>query len=257
MSDAVNINIIRYKSGINEKVEDIVITERPLNIFINNEYYITLMCTPNELEELSIGFLFSQGLIVSKNEIVDIEFSTGDIVFIKLSKEIELHEQHKKAIVSGCGRGIVDLNMINEKELYKVKSKCTFSPESILGCMKEFNTMSGLFLQTGGVHSCCLCGNDGIEMFSEDIGRHNAIDKILGKCLLNNTNRGEKMLFTTGRISSDSIIKTVKAGIPVLVSHSGPTDLAVDMANSLNLTLIGFARGNRMNIYCGIERVLE
>ncbi|WP_447413036.1 formate dehydrogenase accessory sulfurtransferase FdhD, partial [Clostridium perfringens] len=86
-------------------------------------------------------------------------------------------------------------------------------------------------------------------MFSEDIGRHNAIDKILGKCILNNINRGEKMLFTTGRISSDSIVKTVKAGIPVLVSHSGPTDLAVDMAKSLNLTLIGFARGNRMNIY--------
>ncbi|MGV8980563.1 formate dehydrogenase accessory sulfurtransferase FdhD [Clostridium sp.] len=250
------INIIRYKSSLKEEMEDWVIEEKPLNIFINNKYYATLMCTPNEVEELCVGFLFSNGMITSKDDIKQIEFSTGDIVFINLEKEIEADDFHKRALVSGCGGGLVDINMISGNNLNIVKSQYTFSGEKMLKLMKEFNTMSNLFQQTGGAHSCCICGDNGIEFLSEDIGRHNAIDKTIGKCLLNDIERNSKMLFTTGRISSDILVKTAKAGIPVLVSHSGPTDLAVDIAKKLNMTVVGFARGTRMNIYCGSERLL-
>jgi len=249
------VNITRYKQDIKEEVGDFVISEKPLNIFVNNQYYSTLMCTPMELRELSAGFLFSEGLIKSGGQIKDMEFSSEDIIFVTISEDVKIKNDTRRAIVSGCGRGIVDINIIKEKRLDIIKSSASFNTEDIFKFMKNFNNRSGLFQQTGGVHSCCICGSEGIIEFSEDIGRHNAIDKTIGKCLLNGINMDNKMLFTTGRISSDSVIKTARAGIPVIVSHSGTTDLSIDIAKSLNMTLIGFVRGNRMNIYCDFGRI--
>lgn len=256
MDNTRKVYITRYKQGEKVEIEDQVIIEKSLNIFINNEYYSTLMCTPPNLVELTTGFLFSEGIIESKKDIKDIEFSTDDIVFVNLNKELKTGEQNFRAIVSGCGRGALHNNIIGQNNMGAVTSSCVFNSQDILRLMKDFNTRSDLFQKTGGVHSCCICSNSGIEVFTEDIGRHNAIDKAIGKCIQNGIDMVTKMLFTTGRISSDSVLKAARAGIPVLVSHSGPTDLAVDIARNLNMTMIGFVRGNRMNIYWGFDRVV-
>lgn len=255
MDSTKKVFISKYKQGIREEIEDQVIIEKPLNIFLNNQYYSTLMCTPPDLIALTTGFLFSEGIIESKRDIKTMEFSTDDILFVNLNKEVEKGEQDLRTIVSGCGRGVLHTNMIDQSKIKAISSSCVFNSEDVLRFMKDFNTMSDLFQKTGGVHSCCICGGTGIEVFTEDIGRHNAIDKAIGKCIIDGTDMGSKMLFTTGRISSDSVIKAARAGIPILVSHSGPTDLAVDIARNLNMTMIGFARGNRMNIYWGFERI--
>ena len=114
---------------------------------------------------------------------------------------------------------------------------------------KEFGKKSDIFLETGGVHSCALCSQNEIIIFEEDIGRHNALEKILGKALMDNINLTDKIVLTTGRISSEIIKKIAKRSIPVLISRSAPTDVAIDIAKKLNITLIGFARGQRMNVY--------
>lgn len=255
MESNIKMGIIRYKNGSKEEMDDIIICEMPLNIFVNNQYYATLMCTPSDLTELCTGFLFSQGIVECGSEIKGIEFSSDDIAFVTLDKEVKLTDIERRTIVSGCGSGIEYINITKQNKLCPIKNETVFTCNDIQIYMNQFNTMSDLFNKTSGVHSCCLFGDKGIKAFSDDIGRHNAIDKTIGKCILNNVDMKSKMLFSTGRISSDSVIKAARAGIPVLVSHSCPTSLAVDVAKHIGMTLIGFVRVNRMSIYCGAERV--
>ncbi|KPU44074.1 protein FdhD [Oxobacter pfennigii] len=251
------LDIEKYDiSGERNNVSDFIVEESPLNIFVNNMYYITLMCTPVEVEELCIGYLFSEAIIESQDDIENIEISTEDIVFIKLKKDIVLREDATRVLVSGCGKGMAGANIITQKDLLEVDSTEKFEAEFFLKHMKEFSSMSGLFKLTGCAHSSCVCGENGNELLSDDIGRHNAIDKTIGKCILNNVDVKKRMLFTSGRVSSDSVIKAIKAGFPILASHSAPTSLAVEIAARLNLTLIGFVRGKRMNIYSHPERII-
>jgi FdhD protein len=250
------INIKRYKSTIVEEVADTVIVEKPLNIYINNEHYVTLMCSPSLLEELTIGFLFSEGLIERIEEIDKIDYKNDESIFVMLKREVSPTFGKTRALVSGCAKGSVHISLLNEKKLKKIHHVTLFKADNILKWMNEFNSMPSLFQQTGGVHSCCLCSQEGIELIAEDIGRHNALDKLIGICLKNNLSPDSKIILTSGRLSSDILIKTANAGFPILVSHSAPTDLVVNMAKNINLTIIGFARGNRMNIYCGSNRII-
>lgn len=256
MSLIDQIKIKRYKSEVIEDVSDFIIVEKPLNIFINNQHYVTLMCSPSLIEELTIGFLFSDGVIQSIEDVLNVKIVNQDSVFITLNNEISYSFGKERALVSGCAKGSIHIHMLNEKGLKKVESNCRFKADQILRWMNDFNKMPTLFQQTGGVHSCGICSEDGIEFIAEDIGRHNALDKLIGKSLMEKNSLQNKMLFTSGRVSSDILIKTARAQIPVLVSHSAPTNLVVNMAKNINLTLIGFARGNRMNIYCGSDRVV-
>jgi FdhD protein len=131
----------------------------------------------------------------------------------------------------------------------KIENGIALDPAKILKLVNEFSKSSELFISTGGVHSCALCSYDEILYFEEDIGRHNAMDKLSGSVLVNKIYAGNKIILTTGRISSEIITKAAKIGIPVLVSRSAPTDAAIEMALQLNITLIGFARGQSLNIY--------
>ncbi len=129
---------------------------------------------------------------------------------------------------------------------------------SIKELVKDFNKKSQLFVKTGGVHSCALCSIQEILIFQEDIGRHNALDKVFGKALMDDISTRDKIILTSGRISSEILIKAAKRQIPVIVSRSAPTSLSVEMANKLNITLIGFARGGgKMNIYSNLSNFIE
>jgi FdhD protein len=213
------------------------------------------MCTPLEMKELAIGFLFSEGVITSTDSIKSIDHPFENRLCVILNHEIIVDPRSVRAITSGCGNGSVHVISLEEGSLKPIESNCKFEAVNILKLMKEFNSKSDLFKQTGGVHSCCICSEESILLFSEDIGRHNALDKVVGKALLSNLALTDKLVMTTGRISSDIVVKVAKAGIQIIVSHSAPTSLALSIAKAANITIIGFARGSRMNIYCNEHRV--
>lgn len=250
------VDITKINSGDIEQINDEVVVEKVLNIFVNRNYYSSLMCTPNELIELSVGFLFAEGVISSMEEVASIEELIENNICVILKDALKEDSQKRKAYTSGCAKGSIDLDIFQEFNLKPVESNIQYSITDILSMMKEFNNKSQLFKETGGAHSCSICDKNGIIYFSEDIGRHNALDKIIGKWLLNNMELKDKLLMTTGRISSDIAIKAAKAGIPIIISHSAPTDMALDIAKSSNMTIAGFVRGNRMNIYCGEHRII-
>lgn len=255
MNITKKVNIKRIKNGLQEDTLDLVIEEIPLDVFVNHEFYATLMCTPIEVIELAVGFLFSEGVISSMNSIKSIEEVLETRICIILDHEITVDKSSARAITSGCGNGSIHVISLEECSIKFIDSNCKFSNVNILTLMNEFNSKSELFKQTGGVHSCCLCSENSILLFSEDIGRHNALDKVIGKALIRNISLSDMIVMTTGRISSDIVFKVAKAGIQVVVSHSAPTSLALSMAKAANITIIGFARGIRMNIYCNEHRM--
>ncbi|MHC1720449.1 MAG: formate dehydrogenase accessory sulfurtransferase FdhD [Clostridiaceae bacterium] len=254
--DAVKrINIIKISGNIKEENADLIVVEKPISIFVNYEFYAALMCSPSGLKELAAGFLFSEQVITSMDDIQSIEEKYGDRVCVVLNHEIQKSCESIRAISSGCGGGSIRLNSVENGNFRSIDAEEKFSAQLILELMKDFNNKSEIFKETGGVHSCALSNEKGIVAFSEDIGRHNALDKVIGKALMNGLELKDKFIMTSGRISSDIVIKTYKAGIPMIVSHSAPTDLALSIAGEANITIIGFARGNRMNIYCSGQRV--
>lgn len=233
-------------------MEDEVIVEYPFTIFINDEEFITLLCSPKSLKYLMVGFLHSEGLINSKNDIDKILIDTKKgIGYIYLNKYNNISKKlfGKRTITSGCGKGTIFYNVIDSFKTKKIDKKISLKSKDVSRLMKEFNKKSDLFLRTGGVHSTSLCSREEILIFEEDIGRHNALDKILGKALLEDIDLNDKIILTSGRITSEILIKIAKRKIPIIISRSAPTNLAIDIAKELNITIIGFVRGQKMNIY--------
>jgi FdhD protein len=254
MDTTKSYNIIKIKGENSEHMEDLVIIEYPFTIFIDDEEIITLLCTPKSLKELTIGFLLSESIIESLDAVEKIQIDEKNgrgYVLLKERKKLTESLLNKRTITSGCGKGTVFYNVIDSFKSKKIEQLISVNTDTVVSLMKEFNHKSELFLTTGGVHSCALCDLEKILYFQEDIGRHNALDKILGSALMDNLNLKDKIILTSGRISSEILIKAAKRGIPAIISRSAPTSLAVDMAKTLNILLIGFTRGEKMNIYNG------
>lgn len=252
MEDIKKINIVRIKGDSILEEEDIVVSEYPFTIFINDEEFITLLCSPKSLEYLTVGFLCSEGFISSTSDIISLKVDEKKgLAYVELKNKSSLIEKlyGKRTITSGCGKGTLFYNVLDSFKSKRINNPLTITLDEIKNLVRDFNKSSELFLSTGGVHSCALCDRDGILIFEEDIGRHNAVDKVLGKAFMEDIPIKDKILLVSGRISSEMLIKTAKREIPVLVSRAAPTSLAVELANELNITLIGFARGEKMNIY--------
>ncbi|MBB6215177.1 FdhD protein [Anaerosolibacter carboniphilus] len=248
----------RYENEVLADIEDTVIKEYPLTIFLNGEELITLLCSPNALNYLAIGFLLSEGFAVVKEDILEIKTDeTQGIIAVETRKKSELIKKlsGKRTITTGCGKGTTFYHVIDSFHSRIVKSSFEISPLEVLDLMKRFNKASELFQATGGVHSACLSDGKEIHLFHEDIGRHNAIDKIIGEAIWTGTSLNDKILITSGRISSEILIKAAKREIPMIISRSAPTNLVIQLGNELGITIIGFARGNRMNIYTAAHRV--
>ena len=250
--------ILKIKGNDKEHIEDLVISEYPFTIFIDDEEIITLLCTPRSLNELALGFLYSDGYIDSMDAVEDIlldEEKGRAYVSLKYRMIMTENLVGKRAITSGCGKGTIFYNVLDTIKSKKIEKALTVNINDVVKLNKDFNHKSELFLNTGGVHSCGLCHNENILYFEEDIGRHNALDKILGKALMDGIDLCDKLIITSGRISSEMVLKTSRMGIPAIISRSAPTSLAIDMAKELNVLLIGFARGEKMNIYSGVNGV--
>lgn len=248
--------IHRVTSDSKETAEDIIVREFPLTIMLNGQELVTLLCSPADLKYLAIGFLYSEGLLRSKEDIKRVVVDEGKgVVRVETKAELsDTNEVFRRLITSGCGRG-ASFYSAADTGLEKVESSLTVSSTVIFELMKTFQHRSLIFRTTGGVHSAALCDNRNIVIFSEDIGRHNAIDKIFGQCLDRNISTNDRIILTSGRVSSEIIVKVARRQVPLLVSKSAPTSSGVKLAQELGITLIGFVRGTRMNVYTHDQRV--
>jgi len=251
--------ILRFTEQGRNETEDIVTKETPVTIILNDRELVTLLCSPTNLEYLAIGFLFSEGLLKSKDEIKKIiADERRGVVRVETEKNKEFTGEllFKPLIASSGGRGASFYSASDIQDKAKVESQIAVAPDEVFALVNEFQHRSRVFKATGGVHSAALCDTEGILVFSEDIGRHNAIDKVFGECILTDIPTDDRMIITSGRVSSDILLKVAKRKIPILISKSAPTDLGVRLADDLGITLIGFVRGKRMNVYTNRWRVV-
>ena len=253
MSVCEQLHIRRIGPAQDLDAVESVVTESPLSIRINDSHLSTLMCTPLDLDYLVTGYLLSAGVIDSADDIDATRINVPDGIAAVRVPGYDSDGMPAGALVSGCGRGEIYLDVISHCTRNDNDSK--YSASELLGQMSVFNKSSELFLATGGVHSAALSTGKEIIFMHEDIGRHNAVDKVIGHAACSGVSLSDKVLLTSGRLSSEILIKAAKRGLPVVVSRSAPTTLAVELATRLNITLIGFARGNRMNIYAGESRI--
>lgn len=251
--------VIKYDGGAVSKFEDIVVKEYPLTIILDGVDFITLLCTPESLEYLAVGFLLSESIIKGIEDIRSIRvFEDRGIAEVETIENSVIAKKlyGKRTMTTGCGKGATFFNAADSLSLRKISGKYTVSVQDVIELMKQFNKSSELFLNTGGVHSAALCSGKEMLLFHEDIGRHNALDKVIGEAAFKGIDTGDKIMVVSGRISSEILIKAAKRNIPVLISRSAPTDLAVTYAKEMEMTVIGFARGNRLNIYSRDDRIL-
>ncbi|MBU3931287.1 MAG: formate dehydrogenase accessory sulfurtransferase FdhD [Proteobacteria bacterium] len=232
--------------------------EFPLTIMLNGEQLVTVLCSPGDLKALAAGFLFSEGMIRAKEEITGLTLD-GERGIIRIrtatDKTADGKLFMKRVLTTGCGRGMAFYSYADLDRKKKIRSDLRVTPAEVLALNRRFQGASELYRTTHGVHSAALCDNREILVFAEDIGRHNAVDKVLGRCLLEGIAVSDRILVTSGRISSEILFKAAGSGIPVIVSKSAPTDMGVELARELGITLIGFVRGGGMNVYAGEERI--
>jgi len=259
MDNVERFSVLRVTEKGKESAEDMVTKELSLTIILNNRELVTLLCSPSNLKYLAVGFLFSEGLISGKDEIkkLTVDEERGVVrVETKEDKRFADEMVFKRLITSGCGRGTSFYSAADARGLAKVESQIKISAPEVFTLVKEFQHHSRIYRATGGVHSAALCDNKDILVFAEDIGRHNAIDKIFGQCLLEDMPTDKHMIITSGRVSSEIFLKVAKKNIPIIISKSAPTNLGVRLADDLGVTLIGFVRGKRMNVYTNEWRVV-
>lgn len=257
---AVSLEIIALRDGAAARTDDRVVRETPITLFLNGEELITLLCTPEKLDRLAAGFLRSEGLLGSRDELASLRVREGEgIVEVELNGGgAALAEKlyGKRAVSSGCGKGTVFYSSLDSLRSSPVHSSLTVTGARVLSLMEEMQRRSALFKATGGVHSAALAEAGGaILYFCEDIGRHNAVDKIVGECFFNEVPLGDKILLSSGRLGSEILLKAAKLGLPLLVSRAAPTSLSVELAREMHITLVGFARGRRLNIYTHPHRI--
>jgi len=241
-----------------QEVEDLTIEEARLNVYLNGNKAISMMCIPIDQEAHAIGFLMSENVISSMDDVDEINISEDGLRVDIKAKIVEnsLENLYKeKTLVSGCGGGVTG-NIAGQVEVPFNQTRFHVKPELISSEIKKFYQDSELYTLTGCVHKAMLYLEDGTTVTSEDIGRHNAIDKVVGKCKIDNLDTTKSILFVSGRLSSEMVVKAVMHKVPIVVSRTAPTNLGVRTAHKHGLTLIGFARGKKMNIYTHSGRVI-
>ena len=254
------VDIYRVNRDSKQAGEDIVVKELPLTILLNGRELVTLLCSPANLKYLAIGFLLSEGLLHSRNDIKRIiDDGKRGIVRVETVTDLNGEEEQvfKRIITPGCGRGAAFYSAADAVGMNEVKSDLQVNGAEILELMSHFQQRSETYRSTGGVHSAALCDKKNLNVFSEDIGRHNAIDKIFGQCIWEGISTNNQIILTSGRISSEIVIKIARNNVPVLASKSAPTDTAVKLADLLGITLVGFVRGTRMNVYSHHQRIVS
>jgi FdhD protein len=256
--------VVGTRGDRREALTDAVAVEAAVTLFVNDLEVATLLCSPTDVEALAVGFLLGEGVLGRREELLDAAWDPGrGIVRLKVADTVDLSPfagERKGTLTSGCGKGQTYTFVRDAGRLPPVASPRTLAARTVVERVKRFMHMSDTYRDTGGVHSALLwAGGAGaapeVEVFCEDLGRHNAVDKVFGRCLLEGIETAGTVLFISGRISSEIAIKCARRQVPIVVSRNAPTSFSVSLAEVLDLTLVGFVRGDRMNVYTHPERI--
>ncbi len=239
-------------------IEIPVVVEKPLTLFLNGQEIVTMMTIGDYPDYLAVGYLLNQNMLRRDDVITAIDVDEElDLVVVRTERETNYEEKlKKKTRTSGCAQGTVFGDLMEKFEDIKLPSDAKIHTSWIYALSRKINMVPSLYLEAGAIHGCVLCQSDRPLIYIEDVGRHNAVDKIAGYMFLNNITASDKIFYTTGRLTSEMVIKTVQMGIPVLVSRSGFTAWGVDLAKEAGLTLIGRAKGKRFTALAGQDRIV-
>ncbi len=234
-----------------------LIAERPFSLYINSREVVTLMTIGDHLKWLALGWAVGQGLLKSLEEIEEIEIDDDlGVLVIRTHEPLDLDEKLKKrTVTSGCAQGTVFGSLMEGLEGKVLPAGPGLKLSDLYALLKTITQTPSLYLEAGAIHGCVLAQGSNPLIYMEDVGRHNAVDKIRGYVWEQGMETGDKVMFTTGRLTSEMVIKTVQMGVPILVSRSGFTRWGVDLAREVGLTLIGRARGRRFVVLSGQERL--
>lgn len=235
-----------------------VVQEKPLTLFVNQTELATMVCSPKALTELGIGFLVTEGLINKPADILNISLREEEgLLWIETSNPLpQTGTFLRRHIASCCGKSRAGLYFINDaRHLKPLEADLKIDAKHLLNIIDNLEERSATFHLTGGVHSAALADQGELLCMFEDIGRHNAVDKVIGYAFWNEIKPDDKCLLLSGRVASEILIKAARAGFPLILSRSAPTELTVELAEDLNITVVGFARGKKFTVYSHPERV--
>ncbi|MCG1029116.1 formate dehydrogenase accessory sulfurtransferase FdhD [Virgibacillus halodenitrificans] len=252
--------VIRFDGDLTSLEETEVAEEFPLTVMINGEEFATMVCSPSNLESLVIGFLAAEGVIRSFDEISSqsIDREQG-FAYIELTRPFSTNQQDysKRFIGSCCGKSRQFYFQSDVKTAKTIRNNLSISANQCYKLMRELQERSEHFKRTGGVHNAALCTVEELLFMCSDIGRHNALDKVYGSILQERIPLKDKLIVFSGRISSEVLLKISKIGVGIIISKSAPTNLALELATDLGITIAGFVRGNRMTVFTNAHRISE
>lgn len=246
------LSVEKFTKTTKKMVNEGVITEQAVSLTVNGKVWLTFMCSPINIEELAVGFLFNEKVIASRDEIADIYVCDHkDNIDIWLTKSVEEPENWRRT--SGCMGGYTSAVLEEIAPIHDTGFK--LSPEKVQLLLNEMTKLQEVYRKTGGVHSSALSDGERILFQLEDVGRHNTLDKIAGKILLDQLESEQWVVLCTGRISSEMLQKAARLDVPVLISRTSPTSMSIELADKLGITVIGYARGGRFTVYTHPERI--
>ncbi|WP_245409894.1 formate dehydrogenase accessory sulfurtransferase FdhD [Pararhizobium haloflavum] len=248
-------------SGVDQTgrgIETRVVTEKPLTLYLNRQEIVTMMTIGDHPDLLALGYLLNQNMLSANDRVTAIDHDDDlDVVVVRTDSETDFEtKMQKKVRTSGCAQGTVFGDIMDNLEHLSLDPDARLKTSWLYGLTQKINTVPSLYLEAGAIHGCVLCEEDRPLVYMEDVGRHNAVDKIAGWMYRNREDPASKIFYTTGRLTSEMVIKTAMMGIPILVSRSGFTAWGVELARKIGLTLVGRARGKRFIALSGHERIV-
>ncbi len=268
MDNVIDRPILRYRRGRLESLADPVVVEEPLEIRLAGEPFQVLMRLPGGEKELALGFLYTEGIVKNLADVITMHFCgtatdpllPPNVVDVSLTPEALARRgrRHLEVAYSSCG--LCAKEAVSEicRHTPPVSSSLTLTTAQIMALMGRLPQVQPIFHQTGGTHAVVLASPDGeVFLSAEDVGRHNAMDKVIGRAVMQRLDLRQLVALLSGRISFEMALKAIRAGIPLLAAVSAPTTMALDLAQEMNLTLVGFAREDRINIYTRPHRLSD
>ena len=234
-----------------------IIVETPVSLTVNGQNWLSFMCTPNDLESLAVGFLYNEGVIQKADEVESVRVCIhGDNVDVWLSHSVEKPDSWLRT--SGCTGGVTSINLAEtHKEKFALQSNTSLTPKMVHKLITKLFTSQDLYKKTGGVHTSALSDGKKIIARAEDIGRHNTLDKIAGRCLMEGIKLQNRVLLTTGRISSEMLQKSGRLSAAIVISRTSPSSMSISLAKSWGITLVGYARRSSFRVYSHPERIID
>jgi FdhD protein len=259
--DLEDPRLTRRVAGIDQEgraIETAVVTERPLTLFLNGREIVTMMTIGDHPEYLAVGYLLNQNMLAPRDKVIAVDYDDDiETVVVRTDRETDFEDKlKKKTLTSGCAQGTVFGDLMERFEEVRLDPAAVLRTSWLYALTRKINTAPSLYLAAGAIHGCVLCEKDRPLLYMEDVGRHNAVDKIAGYMHLNGVSPAGKIFYTTGRLTSEMVIKTVQMRIPILISRSGFTAWGVELARQAGLTLIGRAKGRRFVALAGAERIV-